>query len=158
MAAHGSWICTPARSCRESVDGDVKADEPIEHTASKRDGVGVRLCHPRASFVRDLAFLRKVRRHWRGPSFAHPKRVAAAARRGVPNPGLFLAKRKDAATAAVPDEFCDEMSLVGRSLIRERYRAWAECAITGLTIVTEQPEAMELMARLTRVEPRRRKT
>jgi hypothetical protein len=40
----------------------------------------------------------------------------------------------------------------------ERYRAWAECAITGLTIVTEQPEALELMASLTRVEARRRKT
>jgi len=34
--------------------------------------------------------------------------------------------------------------------IRERYRAWAECGITGLTLVTEQPEAMELMASLGR--------
>src|SRR3989442_1078491 len=62
---------------------------------------------------------------------------------------LYLAKRKDEAVAAVPDEFCDEMSLVGPvARIRERYRAWAECGITGLTIVTEQPEAMELMASL----------
>ena len=62
---------------------------------------------------------------------------------------LFLAKQKDEAVAAVPDEFCDEMSLVGPvARIRERYRAWAECGITGLTIVTEQPEAMELMAGL----------
>ena len=62
---------------------------------------------------------------------------------------LFLAKRKDEAVAAVPDEVCDEMSLVGPpARIRERYRAWAECGITGLTIVTEQPEAMELMASL----------
>ena len=64
---------------------------------------------------------------------------------------LFLAKRKDEANAAVPDEFCDEMSLVGPvARIRERYRAWAECGITGLTLVTEQPEAMELMASLAR--------
>ncbi|PYM99290.1 MAG: LLM class F420-dependent oxidoreductase [Candidatus Rokuibacteriota bacterium] len=64
---------------------------------------------------------------------------------------LFLAKRKDEATAAVPDEFCDEMSLVGPvARIRERYRAWAGCGITGLTLVTEQPEAMELMASLAR--------
>jgi hypothetical protein len=35
---------------------------------------------------------------------------------------------------------------VGR--IRERYRAWADSGITGLTIVTDQPEAMELMASL----------
>src|SRR5438093_5791850 len=62
---------------------------------------------------------------------------------------LFLAKRKDEAVAAVPDEFCDEMSLVGSAArIRERYRAWAECGITGLTITTEQAEAMELMASL----------
>jgi hypothetical protein len=49
----------------------------------------------------------------------------------------------------VPDEFCDEMSLVGPvGRIRERYRAWAESGITGLTITADQPEAMELMAKL----------
>ena len=62
---------------------------------------------------------------------------------------LFLAKRKDEANAAVPDEFCDEMSLVGPvARITERYRAWADSGLTGLTIVTDQPEAMELMAKL----------
>jgi alkanesulfonate monooxygenase SsuD/methylene tetrahydromethanopterin reductase-like flavin-dependent oxidoreductase (luciferase family) len=62
---------------------------------------------------------------------------------------LYLARRKDEAIAAVPDEFCDEMSLVGPvARIRERYRAWADSGITGLTIVADQPEAMELMARL----------
>src|SRR5688500_13128620 len=62
---------------------------------------------------------------------------------------LFLAKRKDEANAAVPDEFCDEMALVGPvARIRQRYRAWADSGITGLTIVTEQSEAMALMADL----------
>jgi F420-dependent oxidoreductase-like protein len=62
---------------------------------------------------------------------------------------LYLAKRKDEAEAAVPDEFCDEMALVGPAArIRERYRAWADSGITGLTVVTEQAEAMELMAGL----------
>jgi F420-dependent oxidoreductase-like protein len=62
---------------------------------------------------------------------------------------LYLARRKDEAVAAVPDEFCDEMSLVGPAgRIRERYRAWADSGITGLTIVAEQPEALELMASL----------
>jgi hypothetical protein len=32
--------------------------------------------------------------------------------------------------------------------IRERYRPWADSGITGLTLVTDQPQAMELMARL----------
>ena len=49
---------------------------------------------------------------------------------------LYLAGRKDEAVAAVPDEFCDEMALVGPvARIRERYRAWADSGITGLTIV-----------------------
>jgi F420-dependent oxidoreductase-like protein len=62
---------------------------------------------------------------------------------------LFLAKRKDEATDAVPDEFCDEMSLVGPvSRIKARYQAWADSGITGLTIVAHQDEAMELMADL----------
>ena len=64
---------------------------------------------------------------------------------------LYLAKRKSEAEAAVPDEFCDEMALVGPAgRIRERYRAWADSGISGLTITTEQPEAMELMAGLAR--------
>jgi F420-dependent oxidoreductase-like protein len=64
---------------------------------------------------------------------------------------LFLARRKAEAEAAVPDEFCDEMALVGPAArIRERYRAWAGCGITGLTISTAQTEALELMAELAR--------
>jgi F420-dependent oxidoreductase-like protein len=64
---------------------------------------------------------------------------------------LFLARRKDEAIAAVPDDFCDEMALVGPvARIRERYRPWADSGITGLTLVTDQPEAMELMANLAR--------
>jgi F420-dependent oxidoreductase-like protein len=62
---------------------------------------------------------------------------------------LFLAGRKDEAVAAVPDEFVDESALVGPAArIRERYRPFAECGITGLTVATQQPEAMELMADL----------
>ena len=62
---------------------------------------------------------------------------------------LYLAKRKDEAVAAVPDEFCDEMALVGPpDRIRERYRAWADSGITGMTISTDQTEAMELMAKV----------
>jgi len=64
---------------------------------------------------------------------------------------LYLAGRKDEATAAVPDEFCDEGALVGPvGRIRERYRPWADCGITGLTVVADQPAALELMADLAR--------
>jgi F420-dependent oxidoreductase-like protein len=62
---------------------------------------------------------------------------------------LYLAGRKDEAVAAVPDEYCDEQALIGSpARIRERYRPWAESGFTGLTIVANQPEALELMADL----------
>jgi len=35
-----------------------------------------------------------------------------------------------------------------RGRVRERFRAWADSGITGLTVATQQPEAMELMADL----------
>ena len=63
---------------------------------------------------------------------------------------LYLAGRKDEATAAVPDDFVDEGALVGPvGRIRERYRVWEDCGITGMTVSTQQTEAMELMASIT---------
>ena len=63
---------------------------------------------------------------------------------------LYLDGRKAEAIEAVPDEYCDEMALIGSAArIRERYRAWEESGITGLTIRTEQDEALELMAEIT---------
>jgi F420-dependent oxidoreductase-like protein len=62
---------------------------------------------------------------------------------------LYLAGRKDEAVDAVPDDFVDEGALVGSpARVRERYRAWADCGITGLSIATAQVEAMELMSEL----------
>ena len=67
---------------------------------------------------------------------------------------LFLAGRKQEAIAAVPDAYVDRGVLVGPpERIRERYRAWAESGVTGLTVGTTQPEAMELMADLAREQP-----
>ncbi len=67
---------------------------------------------------------------------------------------LFLAGRKEEATAAVPDEFLDETALIGPvERIRERYKRWADDPITGITVNTNQPEAMELMAELAELEP-----
>jgi alkanesulfonate monooxygenase SsuD/methylene tetrahydromethanopterin reductase-like flavin-dependent oxidoreductase (luciferase family) len=62
---------------------------------------------------------------------------------------LFRAGRKQEAADAVPDEFVDEQALVGSpQRIRDRYRAWADCGITGLHIATRQPAALELMAEI----------
>jgi len=67
---------------------------------------------------------------------------------------LYLAGRKEEAVAAVPDEFVDESALVGPpARVRERFRPWADCGITGLTIATQQTEAMELMAELAGCRP-----
>lgn len=48
---------------------------------------------------------------------------------------LYLAKRKDEAVAAVPDEFVDQGALVGpKERIRRRFRDWEDTGLTGLTI------------------------
>jgi len=62
---------------------------------------------------------------------------------------LYLAGRKAEAIEEVPEEFLDEQALLGSpDRIRERYQAWADSYITGLTVRTNQPEAIELMADL----------
>ncbi len=65
---------------------------------------------------------------------------------------LYLAGRKDEATAAVPDEWVDMKSLVGPpARIKQRYRAWEECGATSLTVRSRQPEAIEVMAQAARL-------
>ena len=49
----------------------------------------------------------------------------------------------------MPDEFCDDGSLVGTpARIRERYRAWEDSGATGLTI-NGDTRASELTAEIT---------
>ncbi len=60
---------------------------------------------------------------------------------------LFLAGRRDEAVAAVPDEYVDDGALLGSpDRIRRRWKPWADCGVTGVTIHTGQTEAVELMA------------
>ena len=64
---------------------------------------------------------------------------------------LYLAKRKDEAVAAVPDEFVDQGALVGpKARIRQRFRAWEDCGITGLTINGDE-QAMRFIAECARL-------
>lgn len=61
---------------------------------------------------------------------------------------LFLAGRKEEAIAAVPDDFLDEMSLVGpHARIAERFKLWRDSRFTHLRLVGADIEAIELMAR-----------
>ena len=65
---------------------------------------------------------------------------------------LYLAGRKAEAIEEMPDDFLDEGALVGPpARIRERFRAWGDSYITGLTINSQQPEALELMAEVAQV-------
>lgn len=67
---------------------------------------------------------------------------------------LYLAGRKAEALEEVPDDFVDEGCLVGpKERIRERFAAWRDCGLTGLTIGSDQPETLELMAELAEVRP-----
>jgi F420-dependent oxidoreductase-like protein len=67
---------------------------------------------------------------------------------------LYLAGRKAEATAAVPNAYVERGVLIGTPQhIRDRYRAWAESGVTGITIATRQPEAIELMAELATETP-----
>jgi F420-dependent oxidoreductase-like protein len=65
---------------------------------------------------------------------------------------LYLAHRKDAAAAAVPDDWVDLKSLVGPpARIRQRYRAWEASGATGLTVRTRDPAAIDIMAEAARL-------
>ena len=64
---------------------------------------------------------------------------------------LYLAKRKAEAIASVPDEFVDSGALIGpKDRIRERFKAWEDCGITGLTI-SGNAEAIQTMAEVARL-------
>ena len=68
---------------------------------------------------------------------------------------LYLAGRKAEALEEVPDDFLDEGALVGPvERIRERYLAWADAGLTGLTVGTRDPEVLRLMADIAEVRPR----
>ena len=65
---------------------------------------------------------------------------------------LYLAKRKDEAIAAVPDEWVDLKSLVGPAArIKQRYRAWEDSGADSISVRSRQPEAIEVMAEAARL-------
>jgi F420-dependent oxidoreductase-like protein len=68
---------------------------------------------------------------------------------------LFLAGKKAEAFAAVPDEYVDQGALIGPpARIRERFQAWRDLeGLTGLTLHTEQEQALEVMAQVAELRP-----
>jgi F420-dependent oxidoreductase-like protein len=64
---------------------------------------------------------------------------------------LYLAKRKDEAIAAVPDEFVDQGALVGpEPRIKKRFRDWEDSGATGLTVSGDE-RAIRFMAECARL-------
>jgi len=80
-------------------------------------------------------------------------------RRGFPEAAeriqeLFLAGKKTEAIEAVPDEYVDQGALVGpKARITDRFRAWQDLGVDGLTLHTEREDAIELMADLAGCRP-----
>jgi F420-dependent oxidoreductase-like protein len=80
------------------------------------------------------------------------RRGYAAAARRIQE--LYLSGRKAEAAAAVPDEYIDEGALLGPpQRIRERYRAWEDAGVTGLTLDAPRDVDLELMAELAGTRP-----
>lgn len=71
---------------------------------------------------------------------------------------LYLAGRKDEASAAVPDEWVDNKSLVGPpARIKQRFKAWENMqddGVTSLTVRSRSLHSVEIIADAARLNPR----
>jgi F420-dependent oxidoreductase-like protein len=62
---------------------------------------------------------------------------------------LFMAGRKDEATAAVPDEYIDDECLVGPpERLKERWRPWLDSGLNMMTFMQPNDELLELLGKL----------
>ena len=59
---------------------------------------------------------------------------------------LFFAGKRDEAIMAVPDDFADEISIVGPpARIKERLEAWRDSPVTTLMVAGRDPEQLEVV-------------
>jgi hypothetical protein len=76
------------------------------------------------------------------------------ARRGFPEAAariheLWMAGEREAAVAAVPDEYLEQGALIGSpARIRAQWEPWTRRGLTGLIARTEGIEGLELLADL----------
>jgi alkanesulfonate monooxygenase SsuD/methylene tetrahydromethanopterin reductase-like flavin-dependent oxidoreductase (luciferase family) len=62
---------------------------------------------------------------------------------------LFLSGKRTEAILAVPDQFADEISLVGpKDRIKERVDAWRDTPVTSLLISTHDKERLREVAEI----------
>jgi len=63
---------------------------------------------------------------------------------------LFFEGKREEAIMAVPDDFADEISLVGpKERIAERLEAWRDTPVTTLLVGSQDPDTLRLLADLT---------
>ena len=69
---------------------------------------------------------------------------------------LYLAGQKAEAAASIPDEYVDEAGLYGSpDRISQRFLQWADSGLTGISINTNQDEAIQLLANLAGTDQQR---
>jgi F420-dependent oxidoreductase-like protein len=62
---------------------------------------------------------------------------------------LYLGGSKAEATALVPDDLVDDVSLIGpKERIADRLEIWKDAGVTTMIVAATQPEALQLMAEL----------
>ena len=62
---------------------------------------------------------------------------------------LYLGGNKAEATALVPDDLVDDVSLIGpKERIADRLEIWKDAGVTTMIVAATQPEALQLMAEL----------
>src|SRR3954454_127830 len=62
---------------------------------------------------------------------------------------LYLSGNKAEATALVPDDLVDDVSLIGpKERIAEQLELWKDAGVTTMIVAATQPEALQLMAEL----------
>jgi F420-dependent oxidoreductase-like protein len=62
---------------------------------------------------------------------------------------LYLGGNKAEATALVPDDLIDDVSLIGpKERIADRLEIWKDAGVTTMIVAAAQPEALQLMAEL----------
>ncbi len=60
---------------------------------------------------------------------------------------LFLAGRRDEATALIPDDLVEDMHIVGDAgYVKERVAAWEETGVTTLLLSLRSPDEVRLIA------------
>ena len=110
-----------------TVTDDIEAGlAPIkQHLAFYVGGMGAR----KRNFHRELM----ARMGWEAESYEVQER--------------FLKRDREGAAAAIPDEFADEISLVGpKERIRDRLQAWRDCPVTGFLLSTRNRSELRELA------------